>query len=813
MSQPHDDIQELHLPVQGMTCAACSTRLERVLGALPGMAEASVSLATERLRVRLDPSRLGVDQVVAAVERAGFRVPVETIELEIKGMTCAACSARLERVLGRLPGVQRAAVNLATERAAITLAAGSQEVAALMRAVRGAGFEAIPLRSPAERQAVEAREDAARQRRERGVLLLSAALTLPLVLPMLLMPLGLHLELPGWLQLLLATPVQFVIGRRFYLGAWHSLQGGAGNMDLLVALGTSAAWGLSTWNTLLGGPGAPLYFEGAAMIITLVLFGKWLEGRAKRSAAAAIRALMSLRPEKAQVERDGRLIEVPAESVLRDEVLVVRPGERVPVDGVILHGSSTLDESMLTGESLPVLREVGEGVTGGSVNGDGLLRIRATGVGADSILARIIALVEAAQAGKAPVQRLADRVSAVFVPVVVTIALGAFLWWWLNGDANTAFVAAVSVLVIACPCALGLATPTAILVGTGVAARLGILIKDAEALEQGRRVDTVIFDKTGTLTEGVPAVEALFPAALSGEALVRLAAAAQQGSTHPLAQAVLRRAAQDGITPPAAEGHTNFPGKGVRARVEGRTLLVGSRRLLAEQGVPLGELPPPAAAAEAQGQTVIWVGQSAPEPCLLGLIALSDPIRPQSAAAIRTLQGRGIEPVLLTGDHAQAAQAVATALGIQRVLAEVLPEQKAAEVQRLQAAGRCVAMVGDGVNDAPALAAADLGLAMGSGTDVAMQTAGITLMRGDPRLVPLALGLSRATYRKILQNLFWALIYNLIAIPAAAAGLLNPMIAGAAMAMSSVSVVSNSLLLRRWSAKGSARPTRPPERS
>lgn len=779
----------LRFPVEGMTCAACSTRLERLLSRPDGVSEARVSLVDNSASVRFDPLRVAPADLVAVVGKAGFAVPGESHELNVDGMTCAACATRLERLLGRVPGVERAVVNLASGRAVVSAPAGVVDIPQLIEVARRAGFEATPALS-----GVEAR----RERAERLRLLLSALLTLPLALPMLLMPWGVEWMLPPYGQLLLATPVQFWIGWRFYRGAFASLRGGVGNMDLLVALGTSAAWGLSTWLVLTGGAGQGLYFEGSAMVITLVLFGKWMEGRAKRSAASAIRALMELSPETARVERDGALIEVPAQSVAAGELLVVRPGERVPVDGRIVEGESQLDESLLTGESLPVARGAGEAVTGGSVNGDGLLRIHATTVGAESTLSRIIRLVEAAQASKAPVQRLVDRIAAVFVPVVALIALAALCAWWLAGDPERAFLAAVSVLVIACPCALGLATPTAIMVGTGAAARHGILIKDAVALERAHHATTVVFDKTGTLTHGKPRVERVL--ALEGDeaTLLRLAAAAQQGSEHPLARAILQRVGE----PPAErlDSFSNRPGRGLVAGVAGRRVVIGNRRILEEKGIAPGGVAEAAARElEGEGQTLMWVAADAR---LLGLIGVSDTPREEAAAALADLERAGVCTVMLTGDHHHAAQRVATALGVGRVIAEVLPEQKAREVQRLRRAGERVVMVGDGVNDAPALAAADVGMAMGTGTDVAMHTAGITLMRGDPRLVARALSISRATYRKIRQNLFWALIYNVIAIPAAAAGLLNPVIAGAAMAMSSVSVVANSLLLRRWRGAG-----------
>jgi Cu+-exporting ATPase len=796
-----DDSLQLRMPIEGMTCAACSTRLEKVLNRQAGVSGASVNLAGNNATVSFRPQDISALEIVDAVGRAGFSVPTETFQLNISGMTCAACSTRLEKVLSRLPGVERAAVNLATEKATVSAPAGVLEQDDLIAAVARAGFSATPAVTAAEQQAEMDRKNRQAEVREFRMLVLAVILTLPLALPMLLMPLGLmEGGLPGWAQLLLATPVQFWIGRRFYHGAFTSLRGGAGNMDVLVVMGTTAAWGLSTWVTFTGGAGGHLYFEASAMVITLVLFGKWMERRAKGRAASAIRALMDLQPALARVEREGVLVEVPAESVSQGEVVIVRPGERLPVDGVILEGESQLDESLITGESLPVPRGVGETVTGASVNGEGLLRIQATTVGSESTLAQIIHLVENAQASKAPVQKLVDRISEVFVPIVALIALATFFGWWLLGhDMQGGFVAAVSVLVIACPCALGLATPTALMVGTGVAARHGILIKDAEALERAHHSDVVVFDKTGTLTLGHPAIEQIVPLKGDVESLLQRVASAQQGSEHPLAKSVLDQASEWKLELEPVQEFVSHPGRGLSALVRGRPLLVGNRRLMQERGVELLPLQEAASEHENRGATLMWVASGSESPDLLGFIAVSDPVKPGARDAVGRLKERGLETVLLTGDNRFASNAVAQEVGLDRVVSEVLPEDKAAEIRSLRSGGRKVAMVGDGINDAPALAAADVGMAMGTGTDVAMHTAGITLMRGDPRLVADAISVSHATYNKIRQNLFWALIYNLVAIPLAASGMLNPVIAGAAMAMSSVSVVSNSLLLRRWS--------------
>ena len=792
-------VRSLDLPVRGMTCASCSTRLERVLSRLPGVTEASVSLAAERASLRYDPLQTSPQAVAEAIGKAGFGVPGETIELAVTGMTCASCAARVEKVLARVPGVRAAAVNLATERAGVEALPGTVGAAALIAAVERAGYGAAVVVDAAGRVAAEEAERARTSRRDLVKLLIAAVLTLPLVAQMVFELAGSHTLMlsPAW-QMALATPVQFWIGARFYTGAWRSLRGGAGNMDLLVALGTTAAYGLSVWLMATGRATGHLYFEASAVVITLVLLGKWLEARAKGSAAAAIRALMKLRPDTARVERDGRLIEVPADAVAVGETVVVRPGERAPVDGEVADGASQMDESLITGESLPVAKEPGQPVTAGAINGDGLLRVRATAVGADATIARVIRLVEGAQASKAPVQRLVDRISAVFVPAVVAVAALTFAVWWLGaGDAGTGFIAAVSVLVIACPCALGLATPTAIMVGTGVAARKGILIKDADALERAHRATTVVFDKTGTLTEGRPAVAEIVAADGDRHRLLRLAASAQQGSEHPLARAVLAAAGEMDLAPVGE--FRSVVGRGLTARIDGRSVLIGSRRFVVESSIPTASLAEAADRCEAAGQTVMWVAEDG---LAVGLIAVSDPVKPSAVEAVARLKALGLETVMLTGDNRRAAEAVAAAVGIDRVVAEVLPADKAAEVRRLKGEGGVVAMVGDGVNDAPALAAADIGIAMGTGTDIAMHTAGVTLMRGDPSLLPAALGLSRATYRKIRQNLFWAFVYNVVALPLAAAGMLSPVVAGGAMAMSSVSVVSNSLLLRRWRGRG-----------
>ena len=786
--QPADIARHVHVPISGMTCATCAGRVEAALNALPGVS-ATVNLADERADLRFDPSRTTPADLVNAVEAAGYATRPDRRELAIIGMTCATCAGRVEHALAAVPGVLRAEVNLATEHAVVEGIAGLLSPAALLHAVRDAGYDATLLTGDAAQQRAAEQADAARLRRLLLKVAAAAVLSLPLLLPMVGVP------LPGWLALLLATPVQFVIGAGFYVAAWKALRAGTGNMDLLVALGTSAA-----------------YFYS--------LFGRWLEARTRRATGDAIRALLALRPETARVERGGGEIELPVAAVVEGDVVVVRPGERFPTDGHVLTGSSHADESLITGESQPVEKRPGDAVTGGAINGAGLLRVQTTAVGADSTLARIIALVEGAQSHKAPVQHLVDRVAAVFVPVVLGCALVTLLGWWLIGGSFAAgLIAAVSVLVIACPCALGLATPAAMMAGTGAAARAGILIRDSEVLERARQIDTVVLDKTGTLTEGHPVVSEILvapdapvapvpgaklpadgrvPADASVQTettLLALAAAAQTGSEHPLARAILARAA--GLDLPPLTDFQSHSGLGLTATVGGCRVAIGNRTLMQQQAVAL-TLDQAAGALEARGRTVMFVAALQPHPILLGAIAVTDPIRPTAAAALRRLQAQGIATVLLTGDNHRTAASVAGALGIAAFRAEVLPAGKAEEIARLQRDGHCVAMVGDGVNDAPALAQADLGIAMGGGADVAVQAAGITLMRNDPLLIADAIAISRATRRKIWQNLFWAFAYNVVGIPLAGCGLLSPMIAGAAMAFSSVSVVSNALLLRRW---------------
>ena len=757
--------QALELPLAGMTCAACAARIEKQLNKLPGV-EAAVNFATERATIRYATAGTSAAKLVETIRKTGFEVPPATLDLAIGGMTCAACATRIEKQLNKLEGVE-AAVNLAAERAHIRYVPGLADPQQLVASVEKTGFTARV--SSSDTRAEEKARKLAVYHEELRRFWISAALTLPLVAQMAFMfGADTHVDvIPRWLQLLLATPVQFWIGWRFYVGGFNAIRGGAGNMDVLVALGTTMAWAYSVVVTVAGLQHHHVYYEASATVITLVLLGKILEARAK------------------------------AKTLIPGDVFVVRSGEAMPVDGEVIEGVSSANEAMLTGESLPVTKTAGDRVFAATINGDGLLRCRATGVGSHTLLAGIIRLVEEAQGSKAPVQRLADKISAIFVPIVVAIALLTFVGWWaLAGDFTQALVNAVAVLVIACPCALGLATPTAIMVGTGQGARAGVLIRNAVALELAEKLQVLVVDKTGTLTEGRPVVTDVMSAKVGAgdtAALLQLAASLEQGSTHPLAAAIVARAKDDGLALATPQNVVTTAGRGLAGDVEGRRVRLGSVSWMQEQG---GSAPQAEALAR-DGRSVVAV---VADDVLLGYIGIADPLRATSRAAVARLNRLGIEVVMLTGDNAGTASAVAREAGITRFEAEVLPGDKAATVNKFKGAGRLVGMAGDGINDAPALAAADVSFAMAAGSDVAMQAADVTLMRDDLGSVADAISLSRATLAKIRQNLFFAFIYNVLGIPLAALGMLNPVIAGAAMAASSVSVVSNSLLLRRWQA-------------
>ncbi len=726
---------------------------------------------------------------------------IQTIDISIGGMTCASCVARVEKALNKVPGVISAAVNLATESARIDVNDAELTDARLRRVIRDAGYE------PRSTDAVENDVNNTSPWAGFAPVALGLLLSMPLVVPMLGDLWGQHWMLPAWLQFTLATPVQFVLGARFYKASWHALKAFTGNMDLLVSLGTTAGWLLSVWLWLTSSSHhAPhLYFEGSALVITLVLLGKWLEARAKRQTTEAIRSLHGLRPDKAHwISEDGE-VDVPVDEILTSDQIVVRPGERFPLDGELLEGQTQVDESMLTGEPLPVIKMAGAKLTGGSINGDGRVLMRVTAVGHETVLSQIIRLVEDAQAAKAPIQRLVDKVAEVFVPVVLLLALITLtVWMFMGASFETALIHAVAVLVIACPCALGLATPVAIMAGTGVAAKHGILIKDAQALEMAHRVQTVAFDKTGTLTVGQPRLtnQVVAPGQDTVTTLA-WAASVQSGSEHPLARAVVAAAKAQGLSLSAPVDLVAVPGRGVQAVVDGKSLLLGSLRWLQQEGLDPSQWAEDVPALQAQGATLSALAERTATGLQgLLLMAFGDEPKVGAAEALAALRARGLKLVMISGDNRAAAEAMALRLGLRpeegEVLADVLPGDKAAKVQQLRENGCIVAMVGDGVNDAPALAAADVGMAMGNGTDVAMHAAGITLMRGDVALVGAALDISARTVTKIRQNLFWAFAYNVAGIPLAALGYLNPVIAGGAMALSSVSVMVNALLLKRW---------------
>jgi Cu+-exporting ATPase len=795
------DRQEITLLIEGMNCAACANRIEKGLRKLEGVEKATVNFALERASVKHDPRVVSISQIEAEIRALGYGVRKETVELDIGGMSCAACAARIEKGLSRLPGVTRANVNFALERATVEYLPGQLQAEELVKRVEKLGYTAKV------RQEEEPRDTRAGEiERQKRRLLLSALLSFPLLWTM-----AGHftftswLWVPGllmnpWFQLLLATPVQFWIGAPFYAGAYKALRNRSANMDVLVALGTSAAYFYSLYRTLIsaGAHHVPkLYFETSAVLITLILLGKCLEAQAKGRTSEAIRKLMGLRAKTALVIRDGRELEIPVEEVVVGDTVIVKPGEKIPVDGTVLEGSSAVDESMLTGESIPVDKKPGDEVIGATVNGHGSLTIRAERVGRDTALAQIIRVVEEAQGSKAPIQRIADRISGVFVPIVTAIAVITFLVWLFfldPGDFAGALENAIAVLVIACPCALGLATPTSIMAGSGRAAELGILFKGGEHLEIAHRIDTVVLDKTGTITKGEPTLIDVIAGHMDEETFLRLVGGAEKRSEHPLARAIMTGIRKRGMTPGDPERFDAVPGFGIRAKVDGRDVLVGTRRWMDKNGIDVREALTELENLEENGKTAVL---AAVDGTFAGILAVADPVKETSREAVSMLKEMGIDVVMITGDNERTARAVARQAGIEKVLAEVLPKEKANAVKELQASGRKVAMVGDGINDAPALAAADIGMAVGTGTDVAMETADITLMRGDLRAIADAIRMSRKTMSNIRQNLFWALVYNALGIPIAAAGLLEPWIAGAAMAFSSVSVVLNALRLQR----------------
>ena len=795
----------LSLPVVGMTCAACASRVEKSLARLDGVRQASVNLATERASVELVPGAIDVITLTETIKKIGYDVPQAKARLAISGMTCANCAARIEKRLRKEMGVTNVSVNLATDSATVEFIPGVTDVPSLIRIIESLGYKA----NDAEPGALLDAEQKAREkeiRSQRNRFLFSAALSLPLLLSM-IGHTG-HVDHPilqflnnGWVQLVLATPVQFIAGWPFYVDSYHNLRNRSANMSVLVATGTSAAYVYSL-ASLFAGERLGIhgyYFETSAVLITLILLGKLLEARAKGRTSEAIKHLMGLQPKTARVIRNGEPVDVPIEEVAVGDVVLVRPGERIPVDGKVIEGYSTVDESMLTGESIPVEKSAGDEVIGATINKHGTLTFVATKVGRDTALAQIIRVVQEAQGSKAPIQRLADVVSGYFVPAVVGVALLTFFAWiGVTGDFTRAMLNMTAVLVIACPCALGLATPTAITVGTGLGAEHGILFKGGEYLEKAHSLTAIVLDKTGTITQGKPQLtDVATHSGFDRQELLSLAAAAESRSEHPLAEAIVEGAKGRGASVGEPEEFEAMPGRGVRARVEGRTVYIGTRKLLQEAGVDVEPLQETLERLEREGKTAMGVaidGQPA------GVLAVADTLKPHAAQAIAALKERGLKVYMLTGDNARTAAAIARQVGIEeeRVFSEVLPEEKAATVARLQQEGEVVGMVGDGINDAPALATADLGIAIGTGADVAIETAGVALMGGDLRSLVAAIELSEMTMRKIKQNLFWALIYNSLGIPLAALGMLSPILAGAAMALSSVSVVTNSTLLKRY---------------
>jgi P-type Cu+ transporter len=824
------DLLQIDLPITGMTCASCVRTVERTLNKTAGVSEATVNLATERATVSYDSAQLNVNHLIQRVQDAGYGVATASIELPITGMTCASCVRNVERALQKQPGVLSVNVNLATEKATLTYLPGSIRRSDLIKAVENAGYGVLDLSSA---EAPEDAERAARQAeidRQQRMVLIGALFTIPLFILSMARDLYMTsfagssmsshilsgaMEGPnpalnwllwsGWPFVfgILATPVQIIVGRQYIVGAYKAARNRTTNMDTLIAIGSLAAY-LYSIAVLIGivfgfseTIGDHVYFETAAVILTLITLGKLLEARAKGRTSEAIKKLMGLAPKTATLLRNGDEIEVPVDEVAVGDLLVVRPGERVPVDGVVVEGRSSVDESMLTGESLPVTKEVGSQVIGATVNRHGRLIVEAQHVGAQTALAQIIRLVEQAQGSKAPIQRIADQVSSVFVPVVLLLATLTFLGWLVIGQVGftTAMVHAVAVLVIACPCALGLATPTAIMVGTGRGAEMGVLFKNSEALESAKRVQVVALDKTGTITRGEPAVTDVVPLNDIAESeLLRIAAAAERGSEHPLGQAIVRAAQERGISTTQPQSFEAESGRGIRAVVDGKTVIIGSPRYVREQGFALEAVQSQIETLQSKARTVILV---VIDGVLSGIMGIADTVKEGSREAIATLRAAGLEVVMITGDNEKTAQAIAREVGIDRVLAEVLPEQKVEAVKQLQSEGKRVAMVGDGINDAPALAQADVGIAIGTGTDIAMEASDLTLVSGDLRGVARAIRLSRATMRTIYQNLFWAFIYNIILIPVAMAGALVPMLAAGAMAFSSVFVVSNSLTLRK----------------
>lgn len=786
---------QLQLDITGMTCAACSSRVEKVLNRLEGV-EAQVNLTTEKATISYDEQVIEPNEIIHTIEKLGYGVAEEKAEYDIFGMTCAACSARIEKVLNRQPGIKQATVNLTNETATIEYTPSLINDQKIRDVIQNLGYEAKERTDQAEKQSHKDKQ----LQSMKVKLIISAILSIPLLLTMLDHLLGITVPailMNPWFQFLLTTPIQFVIGWQFYVGAYKNLRTKSANMDVLVALGTSAAYFYSLYEAMktIGNPTYEphLYFETSAILITLILFGKYLEVNAKSKTTMAISKLLNLQAKEARVIRDGKEMMIPIEEVVVHDRLIVKPGEKIPVDGIVVKGRTSVDESMLTGESIPIEKDIGHEVIGATINQNGTIEMEATKVGEDTALASIVQAVEDAQGSKAPIQRMADVISSYFVPIVVGIAVLAFIVWIsfvTPGELEPALVAAIAVLVIACPCALGLATPTSIMVGTGKAAESGILFKGGEHLERTQEIDTIIFDKTGTITEGKPVVTDF----TGDETVLQLVASAEKSSEHPLAEAIVNYANEQQIELLEVDHFTAIPGHGIEAKIAGQRILVGTRKLMNDHQVKIADAEQALTELEREGKTAMLI---AIDGQYHGMIAVADIVKETARAAIRQLQESGIKVMMLTGDNRRTAEAIAKQVGITNVIAEVLPEEKANHVKAVQTQGSKVAMVGDGINDAPALAMADIGIAIGTGTEVAIEAADITLLGGDLLLIPKAVTISKATMKNIKQNLFWAFAYNSAGIPIAAAGLLAPWIAGAAMAFSSVSVVANALRLKR----------------
>ncbi|RSK26677.1 copper-translocating P-type ATPase [Bacillus sp. HMF5848] len=791
--------KQMKIGITGMTCAACSTRIEKVLNKMDGV-NATVNLAMENASIKFDPDKVQTEDIKKKIENLGYGVQTEKIDLDIFGMTCAACSTRIEKVLNKMPGVSKAAVNLATESGTIEFDQAELSIDDIIKKVQGLGYDAKVKADRKEKATHKEEEIKAKQIK----LAISIILSLPLLYSMVgHAPWDLGLPMPAfimnpWFQFLLATPVQFYIGWQFYVGAYKALKNKSANMDVLVALGTSAAYFYSLVEGIrtIGNPNymPHLYYETSAVLITLILVGKLFEALAKGRTTEAISKLLGLQAKEATVIRNGEEVKIPIEQVVVGDSIIVKPGEKIPVDGIVESGQSTVDESMITGESIPVTKSHGDPVIGATINKNGTITMEAKKVGKDTALAGIIKVVEEAQGSKAPIQRMADIISGIFVPIVVGIAIVTFLVWFFfvsPGNLPNALEVAIAVLVIACPCALGLATPTSIMVGTGKGAENGILFKGGEHLEIAHKINTIVLDKTGTITKGKPVVTDY--QALNDEVLSYLYAA-EKSSEHPLAEAIVEYAKTEGVSNYDVERFEAIPGHGIEATINGKRFLAGTRKLMKENDIDYGQYEETQIQYENEGKTAMLLSL---ENQLVGIIAVADTVKDTAKQAISQMQKLGIDVYMITGDNERTAQAIAKQVGITNVFAEVLPEDKANHVKKLQASGKKVAMVGDGINDAPALATADVGIAIGTGTDVAIEAADITLMGGELMLIPKAIDLSRKTMKNIRQNLFWALAYNSAGIPIAAIGLLAPWVAGAAMAFSSVSVVTNSLRLKR----------------